>query len=85
MHDRVSEMSLGDMPTKAFFEKLKKQKSNQEPTEVYGDNRNIEKDPLKVVHVAKEFFEKKFKPTSYPSDRNLLGKFLQQLPSLDDR
>ena len=84
MHDRVSEMSLGDMPTKAFFEKLKKQKSNQEPTEVYGDNRNIEKDPLKVVHVAKEFFEKKFKPTSYPSDRNLLGKFLQQLPSLDD-
>ena len=34
IHDRVSEISLGDMPTKDFFEKLKRFKSSQQPNEV---------------------------------------------------
>ena len=84
MHDRVCEMSFGDMPTKAFFEKLKRLKSNQEPNAVYGDNGSVEEDPIKVVNIAKEFFEKKFKPTNYPPNSNLYRKFVHQLLILDD-
>ena len=35
IHDKLSELQKGDMPTKKFFEKLKRLKSNQEPEEIY--------------------------------------------------
>ena len=45
-------------------------------------NGCIEKDPVKVVHVAKIFFEKKFRPAKI--SQQYLQKFLNQLPRLED-
>ena len=75
---------LGICQRKHFFEKLRRLKSNQEPTVIYGDKGKTEKDPIKVVNIAKEFFEKKFKPTQYPANNNLYRKFVHQLLVLDD-
>ena len=82
MHDQVFEITHGDLPTKAFFEKLKKLKSNCEPEQVYMEDGTIEKNPMKVVHVARDFFENKFKGVNI-SHRHL-EKFLNQLPVLED-
>ena len=53
-HDKIIDLSFGDIPTKAFFEKLHIKKSNPEPKELYFSNGFVEKNPAKVVHVAKE-------------------------------
>lgn len=87
-HDKVVDMSLGDMPTKAFFEKIKLKKSNPEPKELYVEGGILEKNPDKLVHVAKEFFEKKFKPMrkcTEPESSRLHDKFLEKLPTSDVR
>ena len=60
IHDQITDLNFGDMPTKAFFEKLKRLKSNKEPYEVYNKNGGVEKNAIKIVHIAKEFIEKKF-------------------------
>ena len=82
MHDQVFDITHGDLPTKTFFEKLKKLKSNCEPKQVYTEDGTIEKNPIKVVHVARDFFEKKFKRSNI-SHRHL-EKFLNQLPVLEN-
>jgi len=86
MHDKASDLCCGDTPTKAFFDKLRSKKDNSEPTELFTDDEVVEKNPMKIVHVAKEFFETKFKPRDFPweSNSNILGKFLNSLPVLDD-
>ena len=47
MHDQVFDITHGDLPTKTFFEKLKKLKSNCEPKQVYTEDGTIEKTQLK--------------------------------------
>ena len=62
MHDKVMNLTMGDTPTKSFFEKLKEKKDNLEPTKLFTDHGFLEENPSKLVHVAKEFFENKFMP-----------------------
>ena len=82
IHDRASDLVRGDLPTKSFFEKLKKMKSNQEPVEIYKMDGTVESNPINLVKAAKEFFEDKFKP--FRSDRRLYEKFLNFLPLMNE-
>jgi len=85
-HDKIADLTFGDMPTKSFFEKLKMKKSNPEPRELYFEN-DIEKNPRKVVHVARIFYEEKFKPMKKPISIEasfLYDKYLNLLPSLEN-
>ena len=59
-----------------------KLKSNCEPKQVYTEDGTIEKNPIKVVHVARDFFEKKFKRMNISHQH--LEKFLDRLPVLED-
>ena len=84
-HDKIIDLSFGDIPTKAFFEKLHIKKSNPEPKELYFSNGFVEKNPAKVVHVAKEFFEEKFKPMKKNDNFSLLSqKYLDSVSRLED-
>ena len=84
-HDKIVDLSFGDVPTKAFFEKLSIKKSNPEPRELYFFDGFVEKNPTKVVHVAKEFFEEKFRPMKKNENANgLSDKYLESLSCLED-
>ena len=83
VHDQASDLAFGDLPTKAFFINLKRFRVNEEPSEIYTTNGLIEKNPKKILEIAKKFFENKFKPCRLENE-NVLAKFLNQLQALED-
>ena len=83
IHDKAADLVRGDAPTKKFFEKLKRLKLDQEPLEIYKKDGTIEKNPFKLVNVAKEFFLDKFRPFNN-SDSRPQEKFLNFLTPLDE-
>ena len=55
----------------------------EEPSKIYTTNGLIEKNPKKILEIAKKFFENKFKPCRLENE-NVLAKFLNQLQALED-
>ena len=72
-----------DIPIKIFFQKLKKHKINQNITEVKTENGHIENNQKTILNIAHKYYENLYKETKV-KDKDILNKFLEQLPKLEN-